>query len=278
MKRASQWCCGLILAVAAVPASAETTECTVIGSVPVTITEQGVYCLKGNLATSIPTGAAILVATNNVSIDFNRYKLGGQSAGIGTNAIGVQAVNRLNVQIFNGVIRGFRRGIALSQGSGHLVEDMIVDGNTEEGIVLTNTTGALVRRNQVLNTGGTTYAQEVTGIHADGGEQVRVIDNDVSGTSLNAGGTSSAYGIQVTSHATIVEGNRVTATATYGIYSSNNQNVSIADNRVHNLPGAPGSIGIRTNGSAAICRNNDVQAFTTPFSGCNLEIGNVPTP
>ena len=43
----------------AAPAHAETTECTVINSIPMTITQQGVSCLKGNLSTDAVSGNMI---------------------------------------------------------------------------------------------------------------------------------------------------------------------------------------------------------------------------
>ena len=75
-------------------AQAETTECTVITSLPYTISTQGIYCLKGNLATSMTSGNAIEINTNNVVIDLNGYKLGGLGAGPGTTARGIHAYQR----------------------------------------------------------------------------------------------------------------------------------------------------------------------------------------
>ena len=60
---------------------AETTECTVINTLPYVINIQGIYCLKGDLATNMTSGNAVTVNTNNVVIDLNGHKLGGQAAG-----------------------------------------------------------------------------------------------------------------------------------------------------------------------------------------------------
>ena len=40
-----------------------------IDSLPATITTQGTWCLRGDLATSVTSGNAITIATNNVTID-----------------------------------------------------------------------------------------------------------------------------------------------------------------------------------------------------------------
>ncbi len=58
-----------------------------IDSVPATITTQGTWCLRKNLATNITTGNAITIATNNVTIDCNDFKIGGLAAGSASRAI-----------------------------------------------------------------------------------------------------------------------------------------------------------------------------------------------
>src|SRR5262245_30153800 len=89
----------------AVPARAETALCTAIGSMPVTITTQGIYCLTTDFNLNLATGAAITVNTNNVVIDLNGHKIGNLAAGSGTLAKGVYAVQRQNITIKNGTIR-----------------------------------------------------------------------------------------------------------------------------------------------------------------------------
>src|SRR5690606_24652633 len=60
-----------------------------IDSVPATISTQGVWCLRKDLSTNITSGNAITIATNNVTIDCNDFKLGGLAAGNGSNAFGI---------------------------------------------------------------------------------------------------------------------------------------------------------------------------------------------
>ena len=54
---------------------------TAITSPPYVIATQGVYCLTGNLSTSITTGSAIEIQANNVTLDLNGFKLGELVAG-----------------------------------------------------------------------------------------------------------------------------------------------------------------------------------------------------
>src|SRR5690554_5554987 len=87
-------------------ASAETTECTVIDSIPAVISSQGVYCLKKHVSGALASGAAISVNTNNVTIDCNEFKIGNLAAGPATQATGISASGRNNVTVRNCGIRG----------------------------------------------------------------------------------------------------------------------------------------------------------------------------
>jgi hypothetical protein len=108
----------------------------VIQSLPTTISSQGTWCLKGNLSTSITSGAAITIATNNVTIDCNDFKIGGLAAGNGSVATGVLSENRSNAVVRHCNIRGFFRGIDLagSSGGGHLIDDNRLDNYLYAGI------------------------------------------------------------------------------------------------------------------------------------------------
>jgi hypothetical protein len=100
----------LALALGAAPAQAETVNCTAITTVPFVITTQGIYCFIGDVVTAITSGNAIDIQTNNVVVDLNGWKLGGLAAGLGATALGINALDRQNITIMNGTIRGFFRG------------------------------------------------------------------------------------------------------------------------------------------------------------------------
>src|SRR4249920_3466180 len=67
-----------------------------ITSLPAVITTQGTWCLKQDLATTVTSGSAITINTNNVTIDCNDFKLGGLGAGLATLANGIYSLNRVN--------------------------------------------------------------------------------------------------------------------------------------------------------------------------------------
>ena len=230
------------LVFSATPAQAETVNCTPITALPAVITVQGIYCFTGHLNTAITSGFAIDIQTNNVVLDLNGFKLGGLAAGSGTNAIGIYALNRQNITIKNGTVRGFFYGILLETvgaSQGHVVEDIRADQNTFNGIQVQGS-GNIVRNNQVVATGGST----VFGPNADAfgivvtGAGPRALNNDVITTVKQ--GTGKAWGIKINSglQGGFVVNNRITG----------------ADN------------GIDIDGPGTY-RDNLIREVTTPFTG-----------
>ena len=185
-------------------------DCAPITTLPAVITVQGRYCFTGNLATAITSGHAIDVQASNVLLDLNGYRLDGLAAGSGTTANGIHALNRQNVTIRNGTVRGFLRGIFLENtgSQGHVIEDVRADQNTFVGIAADGS-GNMVRNNQVAKTGGTTA---VVPANASGfeiqGDGARVLNNDVIDTVAQAGGT--ARGIHLIGTGHMVVDNRIT--------------------------------------------------------------------
>jgi len=193
-------------------ALAETVNCTAITTIPAVISVQGVYCFTANLATNISTGIAIDIQTNNVVLDLNGFKLGGLSAGFGTAAHGIHALDRQNITIKNGTVRGFLKGIFLenvSLSQGHVVEG--------------------VRNNQVVATGGTTTIPNAgaTGILMLG-TGPRVLNNDVINTFKQGSGTATGVNFNGATGAFAVN-NRITA-ADRGIDYSNGATGKYRDN------------------------------------------------
>jgi hypothetical protein len=265
----------------AAPARAEITACTPITSVPVTISVQGVYCLTGDLATSLASGNAITVATNNVTIDLNGWKLGNLAAGPSTLAIGILASNRSNVTIRNGTIRGFAAGIALTGGAatgGHLVEDVRLDGNTLLGVTVSGR-GTVVRRNIVVDTGGANPAGPVTGIQASGADH-RIVDNDVM--DVHAAESQSAGGIRVGSaNGVTVAGNSIS-----NVTSISGSRAAIAfggrgivrGNEIVGGPGDATAIAVIPDDPHVICASNRAVGYSTVMVNCADGGGNLALP
>jgi hypothetical protein len=213
-----------ILALPVLAARAETTQCTPITSLPAVITVQGIYCLNDDLSTPMTTGPAIEIQANNVTIDFNGHRLG-NSGGPGNTASGIYAYKRENVTIRNGTVRNFYYAVQLRDASpasttGYVVEDMRIDHATFEGI-LVGGRGALVRRNQILFTGGTTAngANVAPAGIVVSGPANRVLDNDI--VTITSEGIGTSRGIIIGGGGagdagTLVVGNRITG-STRGI-------------------------------------------------------------
>jgi len=249
---------------------AETIDCTPITTLPTVITVQGIYCLTGNLATSMATGNAIEIQTNNVTIDLNGWKLGGLAAGAGTMATGIYANQRKNITIRNGTVRGFYYGILLDDTSpyttsqGHLTEDIRADKNTFIGITVMGR-GSIVRRNQVVDTGGSTVQTFAYGILLYG-PGVRALNNDISGTA--ATGSALPVGLYfLYADGAVAEDNRIDDVSavignTYGLYIYISNDVLAVGNRITSADN-----GIYYHASTGKYMGNLTSNVTTPFSG-----------
>jgi hypothetical protein len=245
------------------PSRGETINCTPITSLPATISAQGVYCLTGNLATAITTGDAINITANNVTLDLNGWKVGGQAAGLATGVIGIFS-DAANVTVKNGIVRGFRIGIELD-GRGAVVEDLLIDQNTFEGITVVGQ-GAIVRRNQVVDTGGSTAVPNVTvfGIVSQGPGSL-IEENLVSG--LQGTGFGGEVGIIIEGANSLARNNFVTDTAkptgggtSQGIAVLGGTSVNILSNTVTNMNtcisyASPGA-GLYASNTVAGCDTN----------------------
>jgi hypothetical protein len=263
----------LMLALATLAASvrAETVNCTPITSVPATINQQGLYCLTGNLSTSQASGNAITINANNVTIDLNGWKVGGQAAGTGTQAIGIYSAAN-NVTIKNGIVRGFLYGVEL-EGSGAVIRDMLLDGNTNTGIS-TLGIGALVEHNLIVNTGGSSVYQTAAGIVITGGNST-ISDNTVLG--LTATGGYDAYGILIQSSRNTARNNILSNTTSPSSETSVGIAIVDIDNIIVNNTISYFKYGIDIGDISNIYSFNTVTGCTTDFSGGTAGAGNSGT-
>jgi parallel beta-helix repeat protein len=190
----------LLPALAAAPARAAESYDSCAGfitALPAVLTTQGVWCLDRDLSSNLSTGFTIEVDANNVTIDCNGYKLGGLSAGDGTLAYGIYTDGRSNTVVRNCNIRGFHTAVSLTSLAGNfLVEDNRIDNNTANGIIVSGD-GSVVRRNYVVETGGTTIPVHdyAYGIYTSG--TVDVVDNTVRGLTIDSPNSGMASGIRI---------------------------------------------------------------------------------
>jgi hypothetical protein len=236
----------LALALGAGLARAETVNCTAVTALPAVITVQGIYCFTGDLATGITSGIAIDIQTNNVVLDLNGFKLGGLAGGPATQAIGIHALDRQNITIKNGTVRGFLKGIQLEtsgNSQGHVVDSIRADQNTFVGIEVDGA-GNIVRNNQIVATAATAANASANGILILG-NGARVLNNDVINTVKQ--GTGTATGINFNG-----------ATAALAV----NNRITVADRGIDYNNGATGKY-----------RDNLTFNVTSPFTGTGTAVG-----
>ena len=253
-----------------------------ITSLPASISTQGTWCLKQDLATAITSGNAITVSTNNVTLDCNDFKLGGLAAGPGTTTVGIFAYGRTNVTVRRCNIRGFYNGVALSgAGNSYIVEDNRFDNNTYASIDVEGD-DSLVRRNLVFDTGQTTTSNYAYGMYTDGA--VDVLDNTIANVVAKSGGGGLAYGMYLANNAGgTISGNRIRglvpdgAGSAKGIWSPTSTRISIDNNRLVG-PGGVGSAGVTCNNTLDRVKDNVINGFVTAMTTCGDAGGNDITP
>lgn len=241
-----------------------------IDSLPATISTQGTWCLRADLTTATLSGNAITVATNNVTIDCNDFKLGGLAAGPSTQTIGIYADARENITIRRCNVRGFLRGTYLFNGVNHLVEDNRFDGNTYNGIFV-KADRSVIRRNLVIATGASTISLPAYGIISSG--SVDVLDNIINGVTAS-GSSNDAAGIFTLSNPDgRITGNSVRGLVkasfgiAYGIYNFNSGRITLRNNDVVG-DGLAGSFGLYCANARGRARDNGISAFATGIQGC----------
>jgi hypothetical protein len=250
-------------------------------SLPTVINSQGTWCLKQDLATAITSGNAITINNNNVTLDCNNFKLGGLAAGLGTTTVGVRAIDRVNATVRHCSIRGFFDGIYFSgtASGGHVIEDNRFDGNTYSGIYVVGD-GSVLRRNRVLDTGGSTVASDTTAIWTV--DSVDVIDNTVS--NAVAGGVSNAFGIYTSNNVSgRVIGNgvrgvvRTAPGVAFGILNASSDRITLRDNDLVG-DGSAGSTGITCQSANGRAKDNVINGFVNGIDTCSNDGGNVIAP
>jgi hypothetical protein len=256
-------------------------NCTgTISSLPATISTQGTWCLKDNLATTISTGAAITIATNNVTIDCNDFRFGGLGAGPGTQAWGILVNNSLNATVRNCGIRGFLQGIRVSgTASGALIEHNRLDQNTSAGVLLDGS-GHIVRFNRIVDTGGSPTSAQTYGVLSLA-DQSQVTDNTIVGMTNDDLLSGSVTGISSSGDTNEVARNYITglvqaSVSTSGIVVAGNGN-TIHRNQLFAFPGVDGAAIDATDAAVNQCSNNNYSGFANGISNCANGGGNYGT-
>jgi hypothetical protein len=276
--------CGIAVLAASAPrvrAAESYANCVgYVDTVPTTIAAPGTWCLRHDLSTNIASGTAIIIASNDVVLDCNGYKLGGLAAGTSTNATGIgsDGGNRYHIAIRHCTVRGFNYGLFLAPGSGNggdvVVEDNLFDQNRTYGGVVGGSGNRFVR-NRVYNTGGRSGGSAAYGLSGP----ADYIDNAVDGVAADPATASNyrAYGIQVgpQSGGSEVRGNRISglhypgAGGVYGILGGTYD--FFVDNRITADAAVPANAGVGITGDTYYnggCGGNSIANFGTPMANC----------
>jgi len=133
----------VLSAIAAIPAWAAEGRTPIWE--PTNILKPGKYIVTRDIA--IPAGIVINIASDNVDIDLNGFRL---------ETLGADPVisgSGENITIRDGVVFGGAAGISLAGTQNVTIEDVKSIGSTGAGIEMFDTTGFALRRNQTVDCG-----------------------------------------------------------------------------------------------------------------------------
>jgi len=215
------------------------TGCTVINSLPMTISASGTYCMTSSLGANLSSGNAITINADNVTVDLGGFIIDDVAAGSGNQASGIGSNGHRHIVVRNGSVNGFYNGVVLSYSgsASNLVEDVTVNFGLEEGIEVDGDLSE-IRTSKVLTLGGSTVTPATAIGIAMAANKGRIIGNTISNV-LATGG--SVPGVDETV-AIDVSGNtvRVVANTIVNVHGSPVFNQGIACN-------TSGQIGIEAN-------------------------------
>ncbi len=141
-------------------AFAETLNGTVITSLPAVISTSGLYILQQDFSLPVSSGAAIVVAADNVTIDMNGHFIT-NTAAAPNRSIAILAKDRDNVTVRNGKVANFFSGVFINstnnETGGHIVENMEIVLPYGIGIQLSGK-GVVAKRNRILGAGGPSFS------------------------------------------------------------------------------------------------------------------------
>lgn len=262
-------------------AKAETLTCTVISSVPFTISTPGTYCLINNLSTSQNGGGAILINASNVKLDCNGRTITNKNSG--NSDVGIASMGRNAVSVENCGVDGFEEGIHFDVKSNMVsIRNNSIRNARTYGIIAWGNSIEIVG-NSVIDTKYVSASRNYNQAIVVSAYSPGVLSRDVvirGNRVLGLSGTAQMQAIRVEySTAPVIEGNhvgRLLPTSTgygFAIFTSSASRAVIKDNILTGSPSYPLS-GIQSD-STAICTGNIINGYrTSGVPTCGVSGGN----
>lgn len=273
--------CLALALLAPVAAQAESTQCTPVTSVPITVSAPGSYCLTGDLTSTVTgTDVAITIDADYVTLDLNGHSLVGP--GSDTGGRGILALAHHDVHVRNGTVRGFSYGVwlldkmgvgipaPLGLSSRNEVADLLVE-DTRYGIASIGTY-ARILRNRVLDVKAVGISASSNALSGGNGA-IYVVGNEVVNLAAPAGSSATVLGISVGSPGSLIQDNAVTTlrgpSGSSAIYVWG-AGSAVARNRETDLGGAWAVNCSTTTPPSRVEGNLWVGTGSLPVTGCSL--------
>jgi parallel beta-helix repeat protein len=278
------------------PAHADTQACTVIDTLPTTITESGHYCLEQDFAVDYAGASIIQINVDDVVLDCNDHVIRATNNANTLTAI-YGNTQRRNVEVRNCIVDNFYVGIFFTASTEPGAVGNRVLGNTVRRTSVTSIyvigSNNLIEGNRIVQTTAS-YSGGAKGIflYSPGAQGVgNVIRDNViqdwrptppaDGNSIEGITFFNVRDTEVTGN-TISGLHANTGWGVWGIYASQTSNNLIAGNTILSPPPAAAPLdggqygGIRVFGTVeeqatTVCRDNVVGHFNTDILGCVMD-------
>ena len=214
--------------------SAQSSDCTVIGSIPATIGSPGKYCMAADAMVDMTVGVAITIASDDVTLDCRDHTLSNAASANDGSSIGIFASSVANIIVRNcRVVGGFTDAIHIHQPMAQYNSAFYYR----------------IEDNSILGTNSP--VNNAFAIFSDGSIGSVFRDNTISGTAASSTGSFRSYGIRI-------------ATG-----SAN----TVRDNHILGR-GLPNEYGIHLPPAGNLCFHNRVGVSLAPYTGCDTGNGN----
>ena len=270
--------------------SAQSSDCTVIGSIPATIGSPGKYCMAADAMVDMTVGVAITIASDDVTLDCRDHTLSNAASANDGSSIGIFASSVANIIVRNcRVVGGFTDAIHIHQPMAqynsafyYRIEDNYIVGPWRYGIVASGS-AVEVRGNKIWDVGGQASGPAV-GMRLGGAVQSAnkfqiVEDNYILGTKSpvnNAFAIFSDGSIGSVFRDNTISGTAASSTGSfrsYGIRIATGSANTVRDNHILGR-GLPNEYGIHLPPAGNLCFHNRVGVSLAPYTGCDTGNGN----
>lgn len=230
-------------------------HCRHIDRVPKIISSPGNYCLTKDLINNVPAASAIIIMSDNVSIDLTKHQL--IATGIKeSSSAGVEAFGHSNIVVKNGTIKNFMYGVRIQDTNLEKLKDntsgvmqniqvnnVVFESSKFRGVYI-QAKNVQISHSKFFEIGGTTIFPDAYSIAIEvSGNSCEIKHNQIE--NVFPMGTGEGVAISLSTfgdgcnvhHNTMINNFRPTLDRTFGVWIGGgiNQTINVTNNLISNF-------------------------------------------